>query len=169
MRVCLGGTFDILHIGHHRLLRRAFGIGDYIYIGLTTDEFAKGKGRRIKPYRERESQLARFIEEHLPPKSWQIAPLSDRHGPAADGDFDAIVVSPATEGVVQEINRLRRHGGLNELEIVVVPFSLAEDGLPISSRRIALGEIDVCGRPLEPERRAPRRAREAQRPDTCAP
>ena len=168
MRVCLGGTFDILHIGHRRLLNKAFQIGDYIYIGLTTDEFARGKGRRIKSYRERKIQLARLIAEHLPPKCWQIAPLSDRFGPATDGDFGAIVVSPATEEVAREINRVRRRRGLNELAIVIVPFSLAEDGLPISSRRIALGEIDTCGRVLKSKGAITKRAHRIHRADTSA-
>ncbi len=168
MRVCLGGTFDILHIGHRRLLSKAFEIGDYIYIGLTTDEFARGKGRRIKPYQERKIQLARLIEEYLPPKCWQVAPLSDRYGPATDGNFDAIVVSPATEEVARGINRIRRRRGLNELAIVIVPFSMAEDGLPISSGRIALGEIDACGRVLEPKGTVSKRTHRIHRPDTSA-
>ena len=170
MRVCLGGTFEFLHCGHQKLLRRAFEIGEYIYIGLTTDKFATRKGRKITPFEARRAGLARFIAEELPPKRWEIAPLEDRFGPTVDGDFQAIAVSPGTEPGAREINRLRRESGFPELEVVVVPWALAQDGQPISSRRIAAGEIDPEGKLLAPAK-APaksKRAAAACRPDTSA-
>ncbi|WP_141560335.1 adenylyltransferase/cytidyltransferase family protein, partial [Latilactobacillus curvatus] len=33
------GTFDLLHWGHIRLLQRAKSLGDYLIVGLSTDEF----------------------------------------------------------------------------------------------------------------------------------
>ena len=33
------GTFDLLHYGHIRLLKRARALGDYLIVGLSTDEF----------------------------------------------------------------------------------------------------------------------------------
>jgi len=145
MRVCLGGTFDLLHIGHYRLLEQGFQVGDYVYIGLTTDQFAKNKGRSIRSYSARRAQLERFLNEHFDGKKWEIGPLNDRYGPSIDGEFDAIIVSPATERVAEEINCLRQGKGLKPLRIITVPFFLADDGLPISSRRIAQGEIDEKG------------------------
>ncbi len=44
VKVCLGGTFDIIHRGHEVLLNKALDVGDSIIIGLTTDARAK-KGR----------------------------------------------------------------------------------------------------------------------------
>ena len=46
MRVITFGTFDLLHIGHLNILRRAREMGDELFVGLSSDElnFSK-KGR----------------------------------------------------------------------------------------------------------------------------
>lgn len=33
------GTFDLFHIGHLNLLKRARDYGDYLVVGLSTDDF----------------------------------------------------------------------------------------------------------------------------------
>ena len=38
-RVITYGTFDLLHYGHIHLLRRAKALGDYLIVGLSTDDF----------------------------------------------------------------------------------------------------------------------------------
>ena len=37
------GTFDLLHYGHIRLLKRARALGDYLIVGLSTDKFNEFK------------------------------------------------------------------------------------------------------------------------------
>lgn len=38
-RIITYGTFDLLHYGHINLLQRAKALGDYLIVGLSTDEF----------------------------------------------------------------------------------------------------------------------------------
>ena len=61
------GTFDVLHIGHIRILKRAREHGDHLIVGLSSDElnFNK-KGRNpIYSFQSREELLSsmRFVDE----------------------------------------------------------------------------------------------------------
>ena len=39
------GTFDLFHYGHYELLFRAKQLGDYLIVGVSSDDFAKKKGK----------------------------------------------------------------------------------------------------------------------------
>lgn len=45
-RILTYGTFDLLHYGHIRLLKRAKSMGDYLIVALSTDEFNILKGKK---------------------------------------------------------------------------------------------------------------------------
>ena len=45
VKVITYGTFDLLHYGHIRLLERAKKLGDYLIVGITTDDFDKTRGK----------------------------------------------------------------------------------------------------------------------------
>jgi len=44
-KVITYGTYDLLHYGHIHLLERAKGLGDYLIVGITTDDFDKKRGK----------------------------------------------------------------------------------------------------------------------------
>src|SRR5438309_11363118 len=153
MRVVLGGTFDILHEGHEALLRAAFeGRPAEVLIGLTTDRFARESRTRVNSYAVRERNLKRLLAT----RRWRparIEPIDDAYGPADDlPDLDVIVVSAERYPVAVALNEARAAKGLRPLEIRAVPMVLAQDGLPIASRRIRSGVIDRDGRRLTPLR-----------------
>lgn len=142
--VAVGGTFDRFHRGHKAIVKKAFEIGRNVIIGLTSDEMAD---KEVEPYKLRKKVLVEFLERNGLSKRCDIVKLSDVYGPTLKDDrIDAIVVSEETEPQAIEINRIRGEEGLSPLEIVVVPFELAEDRRPISSTRIKKGEIDREGR-----------------------
>ena len=144
----MGGTFDILHIGHEALLTQASNIGDKILVGLTTDERAK-KDRNsdfLNSYEIRKRNLESLLDSLGFLDKFEIVPLNDDWGPSViDEDFEAIVVSGETKITADMINKIRSKEGRNELQIVVVPMIKAFDGKYISSSRIRKKEIDSEG------------------------
>lgn len=144
----VGGTFDPLHDGHKHLLKRSFevaGQDGHVVIGLTSDSFAHRKSHPIRPFTIRKTELERYISSTFPSARWNIEPLHDRYGSAADADFDALIVSEETLAVAIEINRLRREKRKTKVDIHQISCVLAEDGRWISSTRIYRGEIDIHG------------------------
>ena len=149
-RVCLGGTFDILHAGHARLLEAALAEGETLVIGLASDKFAASRrpsGRELAPYGEREAALRKWFAARGALERIEIVPLVEEWGPAAEGvDIDGIVVSEGTRDAAGRLNALRTARGLSPLEIIEVPHLLVEDGLPLSASRIRAGMVDTEGR-----------------------
>lgn len=67
------GTFDILHVGHIKLLQRARALGDRLIVGLSSDEFNKGKHKTsLLDYYNRKTVLEaiRYVDEVIPETSW---------------------------------------------------------------------------------------------------
>lgn len=45
VRVITYGTFDLFHEGHYKLLQRAKQLGDYLIVGITTEEYDQTRGK----------------------------------------------------------------------------------------------------------------------------
>jgi pantetheine-phosphate adenylyltransferase len=147
MKVCIGGTFDILHKGHKILISKALEVAEkqgHIFIGITSEEFFRNK-KNLKTFEERKKNVLDYISKKKTVNQVVVKPINDKYGPSVDGDFDAIVVSPETIKTAEEINKKRREIGKKPLKIIEIPFILAEDNKPISSSRIKKGEIDTNG------------------------
>jgi glycerol-3-phosphate cytidylyltransferase len=73
-RVLTYGTFDLLHHGHIRLLRRARALGDELVVALSTDEFNAGKGKAsYHTYETRKEILEAlvYVDLVIPEDSWE--------------------------------------------------------------------------------------------------
>lgn len=73
-RVLTYGTFDLLHYGHIQLLKRAKALGDYLIVGLSTDEFNAIKGKKaFHDYETRKLMLeaVRYVDLVIPEENWQ--------------------------------------------------------------------------------------------------
>lgn len=73
-KVITYGTFDLFHIGHLNLLRRAKALGDYLIVAVSSDEFnlkEKGKVCQIKDVDRMEIVKAiRYVDEVILEESW---------------------------------------------------------------------------------------------------
>ncbi|HUR68408.1 MAG TPA: inosine/xanthosine triphosphatase [Candidatus Thermoplasmatota archaeon] len=154
MRVCMGGTFDVLHRGHRALLDAAFAAGDEgVSIGVTTDAFANARReRRVRPWEERVRDLRQFLQARGYAARGEILAIGHPYGFALEARFDAIAATEETVATAHRINEERASLHLPPLTIVLAPYILADDARPIKSTRIRNGEVDEEGRLRRPAR-----------------
>lgn len=130
-RILTYGTFDLLHYGHIRLLKRAKALGDYLIVALSTDEFNELKGKKAyHNYEKRKLMLEaiRYVDLVIPENTWEQkkSDVLDYHVDvvvmgddwAGSDKFDYlkeycdIVFLPRTEGV--STTQIKRDLGLGE-------------------------------------------------------
>ncbi|MBR2286204.1 MAG: adenylyltransferase/cytidyltransferase family protein [Alphaproteobacteria bacterium] len=73
-RVLTYGTFDTFHWAHMLLLQRARAMGDWLGVGLSTDEFNAIKGKTsVFNYAERENILRgiKYVDLIFPERTWE--------------------------------------------------------------------------------------------------
>ncbi|QST02827.1 glycerol-3-phosphate cytidylyltransferase (plasmid) [Pontibacillus sp. ALD_SL1] len=115
-KVLTYGTFDMLHPGHINLLRRAKEYGNYVIVGLSSDEFNAQKGKTsYYTYEERKHVLeaVRYVDEVIKEENWDQKVIDVQHhnvdtfvmGDDWKGKFDFlkpychVVYLPRTEGI----------------------------------------------------------------------
>ena len=150
-KVVVGGTFDRLHLGHKALLRKAFEVGRYVYVGLTSDEMIRNKpyAEKILPYELRLMDLLKFFEVNGY-TNYRVIKINTAIG-FADRikSLEAIVVSEETYKGALLVNQAREERGLKPLEIVTIKLVKSRIGPKISSTLIRAGLIDPFGNPLK--------------------
>lgn len=115
-RVITYGTFDLLHRGHINLLKRARALGDYLIVGVSTDEFNALKGKKAYySYADRKYILeaVRYVDKVIPEENWdqKITDVIKYHidtfviGDDWRGQFDflkpycEVIYLPRTKGI----------------------------------------------------------------------
>lgn len=115
-KVITYGTYDLLHVGHINLLRRARELGDYLVVVLSTDEFNAIKHKTAyHSYEARKMILEaiRYVDEVLPETCWEqkITDVQENDidifvmGDDWKGQFDflkdycEVVYLPRTDGI----------------------------------------------------------------------
>ena len=67
MNVITFGTFDLIHIGHIKILERAKKLGDKLIVGISTDEFSYIKKQRYPIYNQNDRKIIleslKFVDE----------------------------------------------------------------------------------------------------------
>lgn len=124
------GTFDVLHIGHIKILQRARQFGDRLVVGISSDalNFSKKQRNPVYPEQERRDIIAAlgcvdevFIEESLELKGEYIKKFNADvlvMGNDWEGRFDeykslcAVTYLPRTEGIstTQLIAEIKKYG-----------------------------------------------------------
>lgn len=95
-KVLTYGTFDLLHWGHIRLLERAKDLGDYLVVGVSTDEFNELKHKEsYHSYENRKYILEaiRYVDEVIPENTWDQK-IQD----VIDNDIDVFVMGDDWKG-----------------------------------------------------------------------
>jgi glycerol-3-phosphate cytidylyltransferase len=67
------GTFDLFHIGHLNLLKRARELGDKLIVAVSTDEFNATKGKTtLMPFEHRVELVrsVRYVDEVIAEHQW---------------------------------------------------------------------------------------------------
>lgn len=73
-KVITYGTFDLFHIGHLNILKRAKELGDYLIVAVSSDDFnlLKGKVCQIKDKDRMEIvEAIKYVDKVIPETKWE--------------------------------------------------------------------------------------------------
>lgn len=131
-RILTYGTFDLLHYGHLNILKNCKNLGDYLIVGVSSDEFNALKGKvSVMSYEDRKEFLdnIKYVNKVIKEESWDQK-VSDIikykidiliMGDDWKGKFDylkeycEVVYLPRTECIsTTEIKKLLQHSKTNQ-------------------------------------------------------
>lgn len=137
------GTFDLFHIGHLRLIERLAAMGDRLIVGVSTDEFNAGKGKKsVVSYDDRAAivQAIKGVDLVLPERAWE-----QKRSDIIEHGVDVFVMGDDWTGKfdelsdVCEVRYLPRTSGVSSTDIKEMLRTL--DPVHIEEMQTALGTL----------------------------
>jgi rfaE bifunctional protein nucleotidyltransferase chain/domain len=112
--VFTNGCFDLLHLGHVRYLQEARALGDFLIVGLNSDESTralKGPGRPLVPQEERAEILAAlacvdYVTIFGEPTACDLVALLRPAVYVKGGDYAASPLSASARDSAPDLTRL---------------------------------------------------------------
>lgn len=146
------GTYDLLHIGHINLLKRAKALGDYLIVGVTSEDYDCSRGKlnvkqstkkRVKEIKKLDFVDEVIIEKHKNQKQQDI--VSKKVDIFAIGDdwvgkfdylneFTKVVYLPRTEGISSTLLRSQE---LKDVKIGIIGTGRIANRFVIESRNVS--------------------------------
>lgn len=121
-KVITYGTFDLFHIGHLNLLKRAKELGDYLIVAVSSDTFNLVEKNKVCQIRDKERmeivQAIRYVDEVIREESWD-----QKVNDINTYDVDVFVIGDDWEGKFDflkeqcEVVYLSRTEGISTTEI----------------------------------------------------
>lgn len=100
-KVITYGTFDMFHIGHLNIIKRAKSLGDHLTVCVSSDAFNAIKGKKtVIPLNERVAILEaiRYVDEVLVEESWD-----QKRSDILENQIDVFVMGDDWEGKFDEL------------------------------------------------------------------
>lgn len=113
------GVYDMFHVGHLNLLKRAKEQCDFLIVGVTTDELAKYKNKIIIiPYEERKQivEAIKYVDKVVPQENM------DKLAACKKYNADVIFVGDDWKGT-QKWNKIEAELKTIEAEVVYFPYT----------------------------------------------
>lgn len=138
IKVITYGTYDLLHYGHVRLLERAKALGDYLIVGVTSDDYDRVRGKinnqqtlmdRVKAVRDTGLADEIIIEEYEGQKIDDIKKFN----------IDIFTVGSDWKGYFDYLNEF--------CKVVYLPRTdgISSSGVRSEKRKLRLGVVGDAG------------------------
>lgn len=113
------GVYDLFHLGHLNLLRKAKSQCDYLIVGVTVDELVSYKHKKaVIPFEERIKivEAIRYVDKAVPQKSMDKLSAHDQYG------FDALFVGDDWKNTDQW-NQFEKQFADRGVNIIYFPYT----------------------------------------------